>query len=392
MGILTRTLGSVMGAPERPIFSSARCINRCQRKTTCTICYDLCPGKVFSMDPKEPLHWDQCTNCGLCVSACPSRCFTPDKSLQKQYTENLDLSAPISFACFHENTPCTRRVECMAGIPWELIATLALYTHVVFYVGACSRCSHPKRVTCLRDNLKLVQDFLGAEHFAQRVHIMGQGRFELPKEDKAISRRDLFGGMGLSIGKTAARQILDMVPFLHEEEDADNSMAYRQLLADTVTKIRANTQKAQEEAKKAQEEAQATAEAAKNDPSVEVPAVPAIPAMPTFGVHLPKFLKSCFGCNICERICPHKALEVGPLKDGKRTIYITPSRCTACGICSNICIHGGMSGTHLVQVPHLNRLPLVRVDSEGCSKCGMSIKPGTSVNGMCIVCARKKRW
>lgn len=387
MGILTRTINSVMSASPRPSFSAARCINRCQRKTVCTICHDLCPGKVFSMDPKEPLHWDQCTNCGLCVSACPSRCFTPDKELQKQYTENLDLSAPISFACYKESTPCTRRVECMAGIPWELIATLALYTHVVFYVGACSRCDHPKRVTCLRDNLKLVQDFLGVELFAKRVHILGQGRFEVPKEDKAISRRDLFGGMGITIGKTAARQVLDMLPFIDEEEE-DNSMAYRQLLASTVDRIRANTKKAQEEAKQAQVEAE---KIKAENPDAEV-TVPAIPAMPTFGVHLPKFLKACFGCNICERVCPQKALEVGPLKDGKRTIYITPSKCTSCGICSNICIHGGMAGTHLVQVPHMNRLPLVRVDSDGCTKCGMSIKPGTAVNGLCPVCARKKRW
>ncbi len=390
MGILTRTLGNVMNAPSRPLFSSARCLNRRQHKTTCTKCVDLCPGKVFSLDPKEPLHWDQCTNCGLCVSICPSRCFTPDKELQKKYTENLDLSSPISFACFNESTPCTRRVECMAGIPWELIATLALYTHVVFYVGACSRCAHPQRVSCLHDNLKLVQDFLGAERFAQRVHILGQGRFELPKEDKAISRRDLFGGMGISIGKTAARQILDMMPFIDEEEE-DNSMAYRQLLAGTVDRIRANTKKAQEEAKKAQEDSARSSQNNGEVPATNPPA-PALPSMPTFGVHLPKFLKACYGCNICERVCPHKALEVGPLKDGKRTIYITPSLCTGCGICSNICIHGGMAGTHLVQVPHLNKLPLVRVESDGCSKCGMPIKPGTAVNGLCLICARKKRW
>ncbi|MBP3701460.1 MAG: 4Fe-4S binding protein [Lachnospiraceae bacterium] len=387
MGILTRTLGSVMSAPERPIFSVARCVNRRQHKAPCTKCIDLCPGRVFSMDPKEPLHWDQCTNCGLCVSVCPSRCFTPDKELQKQYTENLDLSAPISFACYNESTPCTRRVECMAGIPWELIATLALYTHVVFYVGACSRCAHAQRVSCLHDNLKLVQDFLGTERFAQRVHILGQGRFELPQEDKAISRRDLFGGMGITIGKTAARQILDMMPFIDEEED-DNSMAYRQLLASTVDRARTNARKAQEEAKKAQEEA---AQAKAENPDAQI-SVPAIPAMPTFGVQLPKFLKSCFGCNICERVCPHKALEIGPEKEGKRTIYITPSLCTGCGLCSNICIHNGMAGTHLVQVPHMNKLPLVRVDSETCSKCGAAVKPGTSVNGMCAICARKKRW
>lgn len=389
MGILTRTISGVLSTPEKPVYSLAHCLNHRQHKSLCRQCVDLCPGQVFSLNPKEPLHWDQCTNCGLCISACPSRCFAPNPQLQKQFTEGLNLSAPISFACFDEPAACTRRVECLAGIPWELAATLAMYTHVVFYVGACSKCKHAGRVDCLHRNLTLLRDFLGPERFAARVHILSQGRFETPTTDAAVSRRALFAGLGQSISKNVARSALDMLPIPANEEEYDG-FSYRQMLADTTTRAYNNAKKALEEYKKAVAEQAAAQNANAADTDTDTATTPpaAAPALPTFGVHLPRYTKACYGCTICEKICPHGALEISPEKDGKRTIYITPWKCTGCGLCSNICPHKGLAGTHLVQVPHLNRLPLVRIDSRSCEKCGIALKPETKGN-LCVVCARK---
>lgn len=375
MAVLTGALS----ASEKPFFTPGLCLNRRQHKVPCTLCLDICPGQVFSLNPREPLKWDQCTNCGLCVTVCPSRCFAPPCGVQKLYTEDLDLSAPVSFACYEEAAVCTKRVECLAGIPWELAATLALYTHVVFYVGACARCSHTGQVRCLHDNLESLRDFLGAEQFGTRIHILSEGRFELPVTDRTMSRRALFSGLGRSLGRNLARTALNLLPVPDDESDSDGFL-YRRLLCEAV--------KAVDAAAVESRGGGGSRTAAPAEGAAGVSAVSTAAASRRYGVRLPRYTRACFGCNICERVCPHKALEVSPEKDGKRTIYITPWKCTGCGLCARTCPHGGIRGMHLVRVPHMYRLPLVRVDSQSCAGCGCAIRPGTP-DGLCMACARK---
>jgi len=358
MGIMSRALSSALKASGKPVFSPARCLNRKQHKTSCTRCVELCPGQVFSLKSGEPLKWDQCTGCGLCVSVCPSRCFAPADSVRRELSEGFKLSAPVSFACFDEPSPCTRRMECLGGIPWELAAALAMYTHVVFYVGACSRCAHKERVTCLHDNLRQIKDFLGPELFAARVHILAEGRFEPPASQEPVSRRALFADLGQNLGQAVSRTALSMLPL--PDDDGHDGLTYRQILAATVWKVYENAQKQTDK------------------PSAR------------FGVRLPRYTTACCGCNICERICPQGALEVSPEQDGKRTIYITPWKCTGCGLCAQICPYKGISGIETVQVPHMNRLPLVRVRSTSCSMCGVALLPGTK-GTLCPACARKAK-
>lgn len=410
MGLAVLT--GVVSASEKPFFNPKLCLNRRQHKVPCTLCRDICPGQVFSLNPREPLKWDQCTDCGLCVSVCPSRCFAPPPGKQKLYAEDLDLSQPVSFACYEEAAVCTRRVECLAGIPWELAATLALYTHVVFYVGACARCSRAGQVQCLHDNLECLRDFLGAEQFGQRVHIMSEGRFEMPVTNRAVSRRDWFSGLGRSLGRNLARTALNILPSFDNESDSDGFL-YRRLLCEAVKQAQGTVAKKEEDGAGSQSSAApGTASGHNGEMSGQsekalssrgggssgtvapaagmaaVSAVSAVAAARRYGVRLPRYTRACFGCNICERVCPHNALEVSPEKDGKRTIYITPWKCTGCGLCARTCPHGGIRGMHLVRVPHMNRLPLVRVDSQSCAGCGCAVRPGTP-DGLCTACARK---
>ncbi len=50
-----------------------------------------------------------------------------------------------------------------------------------------------------------------------------------------------------------------------------------------------------------------------------------------------------------------------PEEDGNRLICLTPWKCTACGLCARLCFAGGLSGMHLVAVPRMTELALVRV-------------------------------
>ncbi len=409
MGIVSRTLNSLISVPENPTYIPTNCLNRRTRRFPCTKCVDLCPGNVFSSNRRAKINWDQCINCGICLNYCPTRCFVPGKQLRRNLTRDIQLSAPISFACYNDNTPCTKRVECLGGVPWELAATLAMYTDVVFYVGACSHCDHQTQVSCFHDSLAHLKEFLGDSLFSARVHLMTEGQFELPKKDsEEVSRRDLFSGAGKSMSQVIGRTALTLLPGNDDDDDQKNAFAFRDLLEQTTARVYQNYRKAceeydslsQEDSDKAGTSAsdnsadiQAASPSASPDTTAMTASSPSAPERvrpnkPSFGVQLPRFTTACYGCGTCARLCPSKALEVGPPKDGKCTVYITPWKCTSCAACEKICIHGGINGLQLVKVPHLDRLALVRVNVRTCEVCGKILEP-KNTGTLCPGCKRK---
>ena len=107
-----------------------------------------------------------------------------------------------------------------------------------------------------------------------------------------------------------------------------------------------------------------------------------------YGVKLPQFTVKCYGCGICEKLCPQKAIEIGPEREGKRLIYLIPWKCAGCSLCEHACPHGGISELHTVRVPRLTRLALVRVPSASCERCGTAVPLGSEPL-LCPSCAAK---
>ena len=319
---------------SRPTIDNATCLNRIQRKHPCSVCADLCPRGVFSMDPKKENQWERCTDCNLCVAACPSRCFAPSAERQKRLKEDLDLNAPVSFGCREEETLCTVRMSCITAVPWELIAACALYTDVTLYLRACTNCRDEKKKQAVSALLEKLERFLGPERFAERVRLMRTDGEEGPEaqtaaekpEKKILSRRAVFSGIGERFKTEAFKAAARRLPFLEETED--NGMQYRMLLAKAV-----------------QQEQQ-------RDPDF----------LP--GVSLPQYTTACTGCGICEKLCPQKAIEFGEEQEGERTAWLTPWKCTDCELCVKACPYGGISGMHTARVPRMTQVALVRIRTE----------------------------
>ena len=340
-----------------PIYSSAGCLNRKQKKFICTRCVDICPEKVFSLDPKEKLKWDKCSSCGLCVSACPSQCFVPGALTQSELADGLSPGQPVSFGCYKEDEFRDKPVECLAGVPWEWLAVVAMYTDVVLYIGHCDECEHSERAELLMRNLERVKAFLGDELFYERVHLLTEGVYkENAVAERRVSRREIFSDMTKSVAKSLYRVAASRTPFL-EEKDINDVLKYRRLLASAAAKVKNASSRQDLPEKKTAEE----------PVSWKGPDV--------FSLDLPQFVRGCYGCGICEKICPNKAVEIAKEENGKRLIYITPWKCTACGLCSYVCPHGGLSGMTQVKVPYLEKLPYVRVETASCASCGIAIKP-----------------
>ena len=160
-----------------------------------------------------------------------------------------------------------------------------------------------------------------------RVHILKEGSFIKPEEketeEKPVSRREIFSGIGRKIKKEAFRAAARRIPLLENTEE--DGRQYRMLL----------TRAMQEETQR--------------DPTFRA------------GVQLPQFTVACKNCGICEKICPQKAIEFGEERDGKRMIWLTPWKCTGCELCAKTCPYGGITGLHTVLVPQMTRVPLVQI-------------------------------
>ena len=353
MGIIAAAKG------EHPLFDPAACLNRKQNKFTCTACTEICPEKVFSLNAKETLKWDKCIDCGLCLTACPSRCFTPSGALQHELLADVQIDEPVIYGCEQDEELLERKLPCLASVPWELAAALALYTDVVFLARNCAQCPHAERREMLAENLQQLREFLGEERFTERVHVVTEGEWKpkKPKAEKLISRREVFSGWKRSALKSAYRVAASRLPVPDETEK--DGMQYRRMLSRAVRKER----------EREKQEGQTASR---------------------YTVELPKITAECYGCSICERICPQKAVSVTPEENGTRTICIAPWKCTACGLCTKVCPYGGADGTGKFPVPYLEELPLAKVASTSCERCGIAVKPGTEPQ-LCPACAAKAK-
>ena len=365
MGLLTSTIISTAAAAGRPALQADRCLNRKQNKFTCSACSEICPEHVFSLSAKEELKWSRCRDCGLCVSVCPSRCFTFSSEMQRTLTEDTHPDEPLVIACERESELMDRKIPCLAAIPWELLALMAFYGEVVLLMTHCASCDKAETHTLLLENLAEVKAFLGEERFRERIRLIETGTWEpeTSPSEKEMSRRAIFYGLKKNLKKNVYRAAVSRIPQL--EEANRDGLRYRRLLSQAVRKERDRLREAQQTGGVTEE-------------------------LPTWLLSLPAYTTSCFGCSICERICPQQALEIRAEEGGTRLICITPWKCTACGLCAEICPHGGLQGLEKIAVPFLEQLPLARVRTESCEQCGVAIRPGTDP-ALCPSCRAKKK-
>ena len=341
---------------SRPALNAEHCLNRLQRRVPCTRCADICPHGVFPLKAGEAVNWAHCTDCSLCVAACPTRALTASEPVLRTWAEAASERGPLRLSCRRGDERGGLRVGCLASIPWELMAALALRGELCLYTRACEDCPHTRQKALLDENLAALKAFLGAERFEKQIRLnaapeAAPGAQE-PEAEKPMTRRALFSGMRRGMEKQLFKEAQKRLPLLLGERE--DPLALRFALSEAVKADRV--------------------------PNPEQ----------RYGVQLPRYNLNCFGCGICETVCPHKALTIVPEEGGTRLVQIEPKKCTACGLCVSLCPHKGMDGLETVTVPHLEKLALVRVKSESCESCGAVLLPGTEPK-LCRRCIRKMK-
>lgn len=365
MGIVSKTLITAVEEGNL-VFAPDHCLNRRQTKHPCRVCSELCPGQAIPANPVTTrIDFTKCVNCGLCITACPGRCFAPDVKRQSTISAPAKAGA-VSFACAHADVPeMQKRMECLCGIPWEWLAALAMRMKVRLYVGSCEVCEYAACREQLAENLSQLQLFLGEERFKQRVFLIDDAdEMKAKEEDAPVDRRKALDIFRRKVTKTVAVSVAGMMPKPESDPEKDG-FAYRRLMADMIAAdCIARNKKSKEENKPAQ--------------------------YPEYGMLLPDFNENCYGCGLCEKVCPHKALTVERDGEGQSVISIEPWKCTACGLCASVCLVKGISGMAVQPVRYLETQRFVRVHYDCCSVCGIPIAHDAQ-DGMCIACGVKAR-
>ncbi len=351
MSLLSNYVIHTVTEERHPILDSTTCINRRQKRKPCTVCKDVCPEEVFLQQQGSSPRFEACTGCNLCVSACPGRCLTPSAATLKSWLTGYDNTDIVRIGC----TGCNKKIKleeyCIASIPWEFLAYLALVKRLWLYLP-CESCEDSVARRLMDEHLENLRHFLGEERFATRVTLIRSADDEPEEEQEMLGRKELMTRMTSAVRKQAFSIIGNV------DASDMNGLFFRRLLRDLV----------QELYQKEKANGRRTA----------------------FEVKLPHFTASCYACQSCLRLCPQEAISFGELTDGKRGIYIEPWKCTGCEVCQVVCREDAIDGLTFMKVPHLSRLLVTRVNAKVCAKCGMALKPD-SADDLCTFCKSRER-
>ena len=355
---------------RHPFRINSICLNTIQRKTPCTACTDACPQDIVLHSGKA--NWSGCINCNLCVTACPTAAIN-QSATSFEGIRNLALegNAPVSFACERAQEGCDVPCVCLATVPWDLCAAVALSSGVVLKAEACKSCHHEEMVAEVKELIQTLRRFLGKERFAECVFIHDQPD---KMRNSGIDKRMAAERVANSVAAGAETAL----------EGAKNPTmsCYRALLLEVLENLQ----------------------------QAGTPATVTWPTLIEDG--------NCHACEICTKMCPHKALELhvpgytdladegskeindrstpnasqvgsahAPRFEGQALVH-NASKCTQCGLCYVSCPNenlGGWDEITTIESPAYHAFP---IKVKLCEKCGRPFKPQAPKDTKCRVCGR----
>ena len=325
---------------ETPTFNKGKCINNIQKRRFCDLCKTCCPNEAIAIDQGVILNKEKCNNCSICSNVCPTGAFIPTiKTIERKYNKISRLD-DVSIGCKKEEYEADINVECIAELPWDFLAYIALDNKVILSIRNCQSCKLENLKNQVNSNLDKLKMFLGKEKFEKNV-ILFENDGKLPI--KEVSRRELL----FMVGEESKRFMSSMVPI--ELLENKNGRIYRSLL---INKIKEKNIKEK---------------------------------FTWCGLTVNK---DCYGCGICEKLCPNMAINIQMNSDGVREFRHDYTKCTHCKLCVSVCIDKAITAINR-ESNNVNERDVFHIKSYSCSVCNDAIKEED--NGICVVCKNKRK-
>lgn len=336
---------------DTPAFVRQNCLNSRQRKHPCRVCVEICPAGALREPAGAAADWYRCTGCQLCVAKCPAGAIAPSYQAFKQLLRLVAARRETrTLACEKSGSQCDYAPWCLGVILWELLASLALSGSVLIERAGCEGCERAAQLADFDQALARARQFLGERYFSTRVTLLAMGE-ALPPVD--LTRREALR----SLTRGARNGVGALLP---DSGKLDNNPLF----------IRRLLQRQVRQSLKSQDAPRAFVW---DTPEVDQ--------------------DRCWGCGICERVCPHQALKVyQPEGEDRRYLLHYPDRCTSCGLCRAICPDQAIAGFALRELPAQVRFFVSPVFTAHCAQCAGPVRPGQE-KALCTRCqaAQTKR-
>lgn len=323
----------VLAALERPALRirPRQCSRLRHRKTSCSLCADVCPAGAISWGPTTlEVAAQQCSGCGQCAAVCPTGALesrTPTgpelvgriRDAAKQ-TPAVALACRAYVAAHPEVAGTCVRVDCLGRIDESVLVGAVAWgaKQVLLIDGACEQCRNGGIHAALARIVERSNLLLGAFGASGEISVVGQVPGELISHGRApvsaVSRRDLFGMMVGRGRQTTAAGVAAVAVEVQEPTTAASLRVgelptfvptKRQLLLSALARL-------------------------------GQPTAADLPGGDGFWADV-RFTEKCTGCRMCAVFCPTSALSKAE-DDGKPAVHFTASKCTGCFLCRDICL------------------------------------------------------
>lgn len=339
-GIISKYLIDKITTQKIPTINNNKCINRVQKKYRCELCKSLCKNGAISLEKEVSIDKEKCDNCNVCASVCPTGTLVPTlEVIEKQYNK-LSKYEDISISCNEESMVSDWSVQCLAMIPWEFLAYICLENKLYIIGKNCSECKHKELAENLKGNLDRLRIFLGDKTYSKNVIFIKNDK-DIPI--KEFSRRELFK----ILGEESKRLFTDIVPIKFEENT--NARIYRSLLVNKVKEI------------------------SKSGKNIK------------YGWHGLQITEECWGCGMCQRICPQSAISITFDNNGQRKFSHDYTRCTHCGLCKIVCRDDAIE--NVTTYRNIYEKEEWNISSLTCIECNDPIR--ASDGELCVSCRLK---
>lgn len=99
---------------------------------------------------------------------------------------------------------------------------------------------------------------------------------------------------------------------------------------------------------------------------------------------------TCIGCDDCVSICPHEALTLIKVENGKSLYHCAPEHCTGCQLCGDVC------DVHAIEVFSMEArsadILLTRFQCRCCGVHSHTTKNHPPADGLCHICRQTDHY